>query len=683
MTDQLSSKLEKIDPKLRMIANGSQEVNAARAEGAPAVTVSAQVIKQLDMPEQQLGLESLSAPLSQVKDRTRRKLKKAAEDVFVDVYIKLKDDPGRMPRRLIKETGIRRPKRKYDLISASVALDRLQDLVDDPQVISVEIPEQIRFSPPLDVTPGAAAPVGSSRQIANAPLHEKAVLVGIVDVQGFDFAHPDFLDVNGETRFVRIWDQGGNTRPAPTGFDYGAEINQKQMNEAIKASKNPGTEAPATMLEPQSQMAPGSHGTHVASIAAGNLGVCPKAYLVGVLISLPEEDQERRKSFYDSSRIAHAVDYLLALGEELDVPVSINISLGTNGHAHDGSSLTSRWLDYELATAGRSVCIAAGNAGQEAPSTPDDWGYVMGRIHTSGKITKADDTFDIEWVVVGDGLADLSENELEIWYSPGDQFSVQVKPPGEDWLGEVKPGEFIENQMLKDGTFISIYNELYRPANGLNYIACYLSPLFSTDTIVGVGAGTWLVRLKGLDIREGVFHGWIERDDPRRLGRIGMLEAWRFPSFLSLNSNVDNSSVSSLACGRFIISVANLDEATNKIHKTSSQGPTRDERKKPEIAAPGVNISAANGFDDHKTRPWISMTGTSMASPYVTGLVGLMLAANRELTAAQIEGILRRTATPLRENKFDWRDDSGYGKINPTACLEEVATLSSRKDVTP
>jgi subtilisin family serine protease len=77
------------------------------------------------------------------------------------------------------------------------------------------------------------------------------------------------------------------------------------------------------------------------------------------------------------------------------------------------------------------------------------------------------------------------------------------------------------------------------------------------------------------------------------------------------------------------------------------------------------------------------MTGTSMASPYVTGLVGLMLAANRELTAAQIEGILRRTATPLRENKFDWRDDSGYGKINPAACLEEVATLSSRKDVTP
>jgi subtilisin family serine protease len=162
-----------------------------------------------------------------------------------------------------------------------------------------------------------------------------------------------------------------------------------------------------------------------------------------------------------------------------------------------------------------------------------------------------------------------------------------------------------------------------------------------------------------------------------------MLEAWRFPSFLSMKSNVDDTSVSSLACGRYIISVANLDEAKNAIHKTSSQGPTRDGQKKPEIAAPGVDISAANGFDDHTARPWISMTGTSMASPYVTGLVGLMLAADRELTAAQIEGILRRTATPLQKKGFDWQNDSGYGRINPSACLEEVRSLSSRKEVTP
>jgi hypothetical protein len=279
-------------------------------------------------------------------------------------------------------------------------------------------------------------------------------------------------------------------------------------------------------------------------------------------------------------------------------------------------------------------------------------------------------------------MADLSENELEIWVNPGDRFGVQVKPPGQDWLELVKPGEFIENKMMKDGTFISIYNELYHPTNGLNYVACYLSPLYSKKAVVGISAGTWLVRLVGLEIRDGNFHGWIERDDPSRLGRVGVLEAWRFPSFLSLKSNVDNSSVSSLACGRYIISVANLDESTNKIHKTSSQGPTRDARQKPEIAAPGVDISAANGFDDHIARPWVSMTGTSMASPYVAGLVGLMLTRNPELTAAQIEGILRCTATPLQAKGFDWQNDAGFGKINPAACLMEVEALSRREAIT-
>jgi hypothetical protein len=33
------------------------------------------------------------------------------------------------------------------------------------------------------------------------------VLVGIIDVNGFDFAHPDFLDADGHTRFEAIWDQ--------------------------------------------------------------------------------------------------------------------------------------------------------------------------------------------------------------------------------------------------------------------------------------------------------------------------------------------------------------------------------------------------------------------------------------------------------------------------------------------
>jgi subtilisin family serine protease len=186
------------------------------------------------------------------------------------------------------------------------------------------------------------------------------------------------------------------------------------------------------------------------------------------------------------------------------------------------------------------------------------------------------------------------------------------------------------------------------------------------------------VRLRGLEVRDGRFQGWIERDDPRRLGRVGEREAWRFPSFFSERSNVDRSSVSSLACAERVISVANLDEAAERIHATSSQGPTRDGRTKPEVAAPGTDIVAAKGFSDADD-PWVSMTGTSMASPFVTGVVGLMLAVKPQLTAAQIAGILQRTARPLPGGDFVWKNDAGYGRIDPDACLREAAILHERR----
>ena len=143
---------------------------------------------------------------------------------------------------------------------------------------------------------------------------------------------------------------------------------------------------------------------------------------------------------------------------------------------------------------------------------------------------------------------------------------------------------------------------------------------------------------------------------------------------------MENSSVSSLACGQRIIGVANLDAERGVINITSSQGPTRDNREKPEICAPGTDIVAANGFSGEED--WVSMTGTSMAAPYVTGVVGLMLSVEPRLTAAQITGILRRTAAPLPGHDFNWRDDAGFGSIDANTCLREAARAFEADDVT-
>ncbi|HEX8197196.1 MAG TPA: S8 family serine peptidase [Pyrinomonadaceae bacterium] len=698
----------KLQPKLRMYANGDSEVNANRAAQSACVSVTSKKLLPKIAPRPFDDFVMSATTDFQQPVAKPPSLETIPDDVLVNVFVETVDqndkieiedsvediaaaNPEDASRR---ETGV--TARRGHIATATVRLSQLQGLIDSDVITYVEPGQSLATPTPnisseMNVTPAV-------KKFGDPKLHKNGrnILIGIIDVHGFDFTHPDFLK-NEKTRFVRIWDQGGDSRANPheraedgdkelfdKRFDYGSEIVQDEMNAAIKAAKK--VKVPAFELEPQSQMLPCSHGTHVASIAAGNSGVCSEALIAGVLIYLPTEERDPRRSFYDSTRIAHAVDYLFALGQKLGVDaVSINISLGTNGHAHDASSAVSRWIDSALVVPGRSVCVAAGNAGQHAAESPGDLGYVLGRIHTSGQVSARDLVTDIAWEVIGDGRTDVSENELEIWYAPQDQFAVSVKPPGADWIGPVKPLEFIKNRVVKGfqddfKCVLSIFNELYHPANGSNYIGIYLSP-FLKEPKVGIASGTWTVRLHGIEVRDGGYHGWIERDDPRRAGEIiGNSEAWYFPSFFSERSNIDESSVSSLACGQRIVSVANLDEKREKIHITSSQGPTRDKRFKPDVAAPGTDVVAACGFGD-ESRLWVKMTGTSMASPFVAGIAGLMLAVEKRLTAAQIEAIIHRTSRPLPGANFKWLNDAGFGRIDPEACLREAALVYARKEI--
>jgi subtilisin family serine protease len=668
--------LRKLQPKLRMIANGDTTVNVVRAERCAALSVAKPELLKKVPPMRGRAAAPVTRKGMKKKLKAPR-LKAITSDVLTNVFVYLDDARAEDPPWHDRPTS-----RSGRIMQVQTKLNDVPKLASAPQVAFVEIAEALKAPAPVlaELTPGA--PSRDLRKFQGAARHKygQDVLVGIVDVQGFDFAHADFLDGKGRSRFVRIWDQGGSDRESPKGgqFSYGAELHREHLNAALKAAPRLGL--PATDIEKQSQMVEGSHATHVASIAAGNRGICRNADIAGVLISLPHSDEDRRLSFYDSSRLADAVDYLLRLGKELGKPVVINVSLATNGHAHDGSAAVTRWIDAALTTSGRAVVVAAGNSGQERAESEEDLGFITGRIHSSGTIPAAGLVRDLEWIVVGNGIMDVSENEMEIWFSAQDRIAVSVKPPGKDWIGPIEPREFIENRIIEDGTVLSVYNEVYHPANGHNYISLYLSPFFSATEIVGVPAGTWMVRLHAREIRDGRFHSWIERDDPQQLGRVAEREAWAFPSFFSESSLVDNTTVSSLGCANRVITVANLDAVANKINVSSSQGPTRDGRQKPDIAAPGTDIVAAKGFADEGNE-WIGMTGTSMASPFVTGVVGLMLAKNRRLTAAQIEAILKRTAKPLPGAGFEWTNDAGFGVIDPDAALAEVDQIDQRKDL--
>jgi subtilisin family serine protease len=707
---RIDQDVHKLHPWLRVIRNGSRTVNAVRSDGSTRVasTESVRSVETAPVYEQMSQLaaavprwtEAVVPATGKVQRRGHRKKSNAANTSFVNVYIELFPEPTTTNGQRRKKTNaMQRIRAKIEkaaksaksiptatvprrnIISATIPVSMLDTLDRDPAIAFVHPADALKLDHPT-ITGFPSESVSKAVGIAATHGRGKDLIIGIIDVGGFDFAHPDFLKRDGTTRFLAIWDQGGDSRDPPSRFGYGAEILKKNLDAAIRAEKKPGMPQ-ATRIEPQSQHSVSSHGTHVASIAAGKSGVCPQAHIAAVLIDVPHVDSEierRRSTFADSSRVTHAVEYLLGIAEAEGLPIAINISLGTNGGSHDGASGVSRWLDAYLATPGRAICVAAGNAGQEKALDEDDLGFVMGRIHASGQIAARGLEVELGWTVIGDGIEDMSENELEIWYGPQDRFSVMIKPPGANaWL-RVKPGEFVENKRLADGTFVSVYNEMYHPTTGGNYIAVYLSPNLDPEKFRGITPGVWKVRIIGEEVRDGHFDAWIERDDPMEIGTEGGRRLFRFPSFFTERTNVDTHSITSLACGHRVIAVANLDEVREQSHPSSSQGPTRDGRCKPEVAAPGTDIVAANGFAERSAK-WVRMTGTSMACPHVTGVVGLMLAANKKLTAAQCLGILQRTARPVVGGSYKWVNDLGFGRINPVAAVEEARDVSARHDI--
>lgn len=77
-------------------------------------------------------------------------------------------------------------------------------------VTHLELGEPLTRPRPVVHTSDAAEP--KMRDFPHEDRHRygAGVLVGIIDVGGFDFAHDDFLGDDGRTRWVRIWDQGSD-----------------------------------------------------------------------------------------------------------------------------------------------------------------------------------------------------------------------------------------------------------------------------------------------------------------------------------------------------------------------------------------------------------------------------------------------------------------------------------------
>ena len=111
--------------------------------------------------------------------------------------------------------------------------------------------------------------------------------------------------------------------------------------------------------------------------------------------------------------------------------------------------------------------------------------------------------------------------------------------------------------------------------------------------------------------------------------------------------------------------------------RTSDGDQDQVDELKPDVSAPGVDIMSAW----HTTQNgYISKTGTSMATPHVTGTVALMLQANPNLTPQDIKSILRDTAQ-AKGSPYDTNLDPKYNTAYGWGLLDAYGAVKRAEDL--
>ena len=233
------------------------------------------------------------------------------------------------------------------IVTARIPVTRIEYLRQQPFVRSLKATQPLQ--PTLNRTIAETGAIAALLPAGNQSDGAAGVVVGIVDF-GFDFVHRNFRNPDGSTRAISIWRQAGPANPASP-FGYGREFSRDQINAALQ-QPDP-YEALGYEPFPDSALpSPGTHGTHVADIAAGNgrgsgtPGVAPSAEIIFVDVSasdLPREGPEVvGSSFGDSTRLLEALLYIFDRAG--DRPCVVNVSLGTNGGAARREHVSGGWL---------------------------------------------------------------------------------------------------------------------------------------------------------------------------------------------------------------------------------------------------------------------------------------------------------------------------------------------------
>ncbi len=456
----------------------------------------------------------------------------------------------------------------------------IDKLTQIPEIEYIEKPKRLFFQ----VANGRRVScIDTVQQDARLSLFGQDILVAVID-SGIDYENADFRNEDGTTRILALWDQSlapGEGRTSPQGYAAGAEYTAEQINEALKK----------TTLADRRQLVPSidtsGHGTAVAGVAAGNgrnskgryAGVAPKSNLLVVKLGSPRQD-----GFPRTTELMQGIDYVIKKALELRMPVAVNISFGNTYGSHDGTSLLERFID-DISNIWKScICIGSGNEASSAG-------------HTSGEMQEGKE--EIIQLAVQNNQTAFS---IQIWKEYTDVVDISLMTPAGVTVGPIQ--EILGSQRFSVGqTEILLYYGEPSPYSTAQEIYIDLLP---KDTYVM--GGVWRLILNPRKVVNGSYELWLPSENVLNKGT-GFL----FPT--------DHTTLTIPSAAGRVITVGAYNALTFAYADFSGRGYTRETNLvKPDLVAPGVNVTAAAVGGGYA-----QFTGTSFATPFVTGSTALMM----------------------------------------------------------
>lgn len=464
------------------------------------------------------------------------------------------------------------------LIQAFTALDEVE---------YIEKPKRLYFSVNNGRAASCISPVTNSAPF----LSGSGTIVAVID-SGIDYTNMDFRNNDGTTRIFSLWDQSlvpdvERGWAPPRGFSMGVEFGKEQIDEALRQPT----------LQETYQLIPSrdssGHGTAVTGIAAGNgtmsgglyRGVAPVSNLIIVKLGRPVQD-----FFPRTTELMRALVYVTRKSIEFNMPVAINLSFGNTYGAHDGTSLLERYIDNISEIGKNVICVGSGNEGN-----------VSG--HASGVLEERQ---TIELAIANYELA-LS---VQLWKNYNDDFSITVVAPnGESYFLPINRSG--THRAVLNNTQLLLYVGEPAPYSVRQEIFIDFIP---QDTYIG--GGVWGFIMEPIKIITGDYNLYLPSQSARNV-----TTGFYAPS-AETTLTIPSTASKVVTVGAYNANLQAYADFSGRGYVLINErnGTRRITDVKPDIVAPGVNIittSANGGYD--------LVTGTSFATPFVTGSASLMM----------------------------------------------------------